>query len=473
MIFTRQRSLRRGALLAPLLFLAGCYHYRPQLLLPAAVEQQYRSRTLADAGLKEFIEAQPVGKPPAWPSKELSLDTLTLIAFYFQPDLDAARARVAASEAAVVTASTKLNPTLSTAGGYTDAERAPYALQFNLDWTIETAGKRAYRTKEAQHRLEEARIALGEAAWQVRSRVRAALLDHLLATRDLEALQQERQTRTEALTLYVERLAAGEISRPEVDVVRTSVTLLEVTLQRAIGLQQETKAALETALGLASGALDGEQLRWEGLESPPTEEHLSLDSVQRAGLLNRLDVQRLLAEYAASETALQLEAARQYPDIHLTPSYEFMEGFNSYLIGQSLLLPLRDRNKGPIAEAEARRQEAAARFLTQQSIAIDQVARALIRYRSALADFGDADSRLRTLIQDRERSVREQIQAGEADQLTLVGVRLEAVAAARARLNALRDTQTALGALEDAVQYPLESSIALPPIPPTNPRRTP
>ena len=213
--------------------------------------------------------------------------------------------------------------------------------------------------------------------------------------------------------------------------------------------------------------------RWDTFEAPPGEDRLQLTSVQRAGLLNRLDIQRLLAEYAAAENALQLEAARQYPDIHISPGYEFMEGFNSYLIGPSLLLPLRDRNKGPIAEAEARRKEAAARFLTQQSIAIDQVARGLIRYRSALADFRDADSRLRALIQDRERAVQEQIQAGEADQLTLVGVRLEAVGAVRARLNALRDAQKALGAVEDAVQYPLENGVALPPVPPTNPRRTP
>jgi hypothetical protein len=187
--------------------------------------------------------------------------------------------------------------------------------------------------------------------------------------------------------------------------------------------------------------------------------------------LNRLDVQQLLAEYAASENALQLEAARQYPDVHLTPSYEFMEGFNSYFIGPSLLLPLRDRNKGPIAEAEARRQETAARFLAEQASAIDQIERALIRYRSALADFREADSRLKTLLEDRERAAREQIQAGEADQLTLVGVRLESVAAAGARLQALRAAQTALGALEDAVQYPLETGLALPPVPPIGPRR--
>ena len=473
MDFTRQRKLGRAALVAPLVSLVSCYHYRPQPLLPPALEQQYRSRTLADAGLKEFVEAQPTGRPESWPSKELNLDTLTLIAFYFHPDLDAARARLAASEAAVITARTKPNPNLTTVGGYTDAERAPYALQFAFDWTIETAGKRAYRTQRAQNLVEASRIALGETAWQIRSKVRAALLDHLLASRELDALRQEQQTRAEALKLYNERLAAGEISQPEADVVRTSLTLLDVTMQRAMGLQQETLTALETALGLAPGALDGVQLLWGDFESPPGEDRLQLTSVQRAGLLNRLDVQRLLAEYAATESALQVEAARQYPDIHITPTYEFMEGFNSYLIGPALLLPLRNRNKGPIAEAEAVRKEAAARFLARQATAINQMGRALIRYRAALADFRDADSRLKALLQDRERAVEQQIQAGEADQLTLVGVRLESVAAARARLNALRDAQMALGALEDAVQYPLESGVPLPPVPLTNSRRTP
>src|SRR5579864_2326479 len=96
---------RRGWLLLGILPASGCYHYRPQPLLPPALEQQYRSRSLADPGLKEFIEAQPVGKPVSWPSTELNLETLTLIAFYFHPDLDAARARFATSEAGVITAS--------------------------------------------------------------------------------------------------------------------------------------------------------------------------------------------------------------------------------------------------------------------------------------------------------------------------------------------------------------------------------
>ncbi len=97
MDFTWRRRLGRAALVVPLLSLVSCYHYQPQPLLPPPLEQQYRSRTLADSGLKEFIEEQPAARPASWPSKELSLDTLTLIAFYFHPDLDAARARLAAS----------------------------------------------------------------------------------------------------------------------------------------------------------------------------------------------------------------------------------------------------------------------------------------------------------------------------------------------------------------------------------------
>jgi len=461
----------RIALFVGLLPVTGCYHYRPQPILPPVLEQQYRVRGLDDPGLKEFVEAQPIEKPSLWPPAELSLDTLTVVAFYFHPDLDIARARLAISEGGVITASTRPNPSISAGAGYTDAGGAPYALGFSMDWPIETAGKRGYRTQQAQNLTEAARISLGETAWQVRSRARAAFLDHLLASRDLETLQQEERTRREAVSIYEQRLAVGDVSRPDVDAARTSLMLLELNIERAAGAVKETRVALAGALGLAPGALQAVTLTWRSLENPPTEESLSVSNVQRAGLLNRLDVQRLLLEYAASENALQLEAARQYPDVRITPGYSFGEGsINTYTIGPSLLLPLLDRNKGPIAEAEGRRKQAAARFLGQQAKAIDEMERALALYRSAVTEFREADSRLKTLLNDREQAIQQQIDAGEADRLALISVRIEAAVAARARLSALRAAQTALGALEDSVQRPLESGITLPAVPVANPR---
>ncbi len=458
------------ALIAALLPITACYHYKPQPLLPPMLEQQYRSRSLMDAGLRDFMDAQPIGKPTAWPLAELNLDTLTNVAFYFHPDLDTARARIATAEAAVITASTKPNPTVSGSAGYTDAGPSPFVLRFGLDWPIETAGKRGYRTARANHLTEAARISLGETAWQVRSRVRSALLEHLLASRELELLRQEIAIRGEAVGIYEKRLAVGEGSRPEVDPSRTALTLLQVSMQRAIGAEKETRAALEASVGLALGALEGVGVAWSSLDQPPAEERVPIRNVQRAGLLNRLDIQRLLAEYAASESALQLEAARQYPDIRIAPGYSFGDGNNSYFMGPTFVLPLRDRSKGTIAEAEARRADIAARFLAQQAAAIDQMERALIRYRAARSEFREADSVLKDLLEDREQRIQRQLQAGEADRLALVSVRVDGAAAARARLSALRAAQSALGALEDAVQFPLEAGVALPPVPTVGPR---
>lgn len=79
-------------------------------------------------------------------------------------------------------------------------------------------------------------------------------------------------------------------------------------------------------------------------------------------MLNRLDLRRALADYAASEAALQLELAKQYPNVHLGPGYVFEEGDNKFQIGVSVALPVLNRNEGPIAEVRARREEAGAKF---------------------------------------------------------------------------------------------------------------
>ena len=47
--------------------MAGCYHYKPQPLLPPVLEQQYRSRSLTEAGLSHYETFSPKFD---WLSKE-------------------------------------------------------------------------------------------------------------------------------------------------------------------------------------------------------------------------------------------------------------------------------------------------------------------------------------------------------------------------------------------------------------------
>jgi outer membrane protein, heavy metal efflux system len=220
---------------------------------------------------------------------------------------------------------------------------------------------------------------------------------------------------------------------------------------------------------LPVAALNSAQFALRDVENPPAEQELNIQPVQKVGLMNRLDVQRLLAEYGAAESDLRLQIARQYPDVALGPSYEFAEGANRYTIGPGLALPILNRNRGPIAEAEARRTTGSARFLTAQAAAITEMERALADYRSALRELEQAQMTL-GLVHDQEQATERQLTAGELDRLALVSVRLEAAAADRARLAALRRAQNALGALEDALQHPLVGGGELPQPTPTNPR---
>ncbi len=125
-------------------------------------------------------------------------------------------------------------------------------------------------------------------------------------------------------------------------------------------------------------------------------------------------------------------------------------------------MPLFNRNRGPIAESEARRGEVEARFNALQAQAIGEMEIALARYNGALAEYADAEQRLIQIQQTREAAMRRAVQAGEEDRLALAGVRMESAVAARARLDAMRRAQSAFGALEDAVQQPLMPGPPLP-----------
>src|SRR5207249_4928455 len=147
------------------------------------------------------------------------------------------------------------------------------------------------------------------------------------AQRKRDLLRAEASIRAEIVEIFDKRLAAGEAGRPELDIFRVDLITAEAALRAAEGEVARTRIALATTLGLPSGSLEGRTVDLATLEAPPPEDALPLRHLQRAGLLHRADIRRMLAEYAAAEAALRLETARQYPDIHLSPGYTFEEAF--------------------------------------------------------------------------------------------------------------------------------------------------
>jgi outer membrane protein TolC len=377
-----------------------------------------------------------------------------LAALYFSPALDSARARLQEADAAIVTAGARPNPVLDLSPGVP----SPYLLSLDLNFPIETAGKRGDRIRSASGLDQAARFDLAEAAWKVRSRVRAALLDYVLASRKRELLSSEEQLRSKQTNLLEQRLTAGEIARTELDSAQIALSDTHLAVVAADGQIAEARAKLAAAMGVPPSALHGIEFSWTDLESPPEEESFSAEQIQRDAVLNRMDVQRTLAQYAASEADLQLEIAKQYPDVQIGPGYTYEEQQSYFTLGLSVTLPAFNRNQGPIAGAEARRKEAASVFLETQSQVIAESEQALTAYGEALHELSEGDQSLhRAVLDNRTLLIQRAAEVGEEDPLAVETVQINSNALDQTRLDAVTRAQTALGRLEDAVQRPLDA----------------
>jgi cobalt-zinc-cadmium efflux system outer membrane protein len=463
------KSIAALVLLAPML-ITGCarYKYHPAPISSAAFAQSLEARSLDDPDLRSWMKQAAGYQSPSWPLETWDLNSLTLAAFYFNPDLDVARANAAAATAAIQTAAMKPNPSVGGGPGYESGNQGPFTMVFNFSLPIETAGKRGYRIANATHLSLASRIQLAQTACVVRSRVRSALIDYLFAAQTADLLRKEEALRSGYVDLTECRFRAGEIPLPDLTTARIDLTTLRQTLSVAEGQVRTTHAALAAAIGIPESGLADKKLVWPGAERPPAAADLPSQEMRAAAVRNRLDVRRALEQYQAAQAALRLQVALQYPDINLGPGYNYEESANFIALSLSTVLPLRNRNEGPIAEAEAQRKVAGSQLLSVQSTVIADTDKALRQYAAAYASQEEASHSVEQLEEQQQSAIRAQ-QSGETDQLAVVAAQLQTSVAARARVDALHQAQLSLGLVEDALQRPISPNTS-PVLPASAPR---
>ncbi len=448
--------------------LIGCATYNPKPLSPAETASSIKNRTLLSPDLRKYIEGQGI----SWPPAHWDFTMLTLVAFYYHPDLDVARAKWGTVQGAIVTAGQRPNPTLTVTPQYTvNPPKAvnPWIVDVVLDLPIETAGKRGYRIAQAKHLSEAARMDLATVAWQVRSRLRTSLVNLYAADQTVTLQERQLAIQEDLVRLIDKRLAVGEVSRPDLLQARLALDQVRLSLSDSKKKRSEACAGVAIALGLTVNAISGTVISFDFLENPPRT--LPPVDLREKALLNRPDILSDLSKYAASESALRLEIAKQYPDLHVGPNYLFDQGEHKPGVGISLTLPILNQNQGPIAEAMARREEAAATFLLLQAQVIGEIDRSLEGYHAALQKLDAADSLLAEK-KRQQRSTQSMFNVGEVDRLSLLGAELELHSIMLSRLDALAQTQQSLGLLEDSLQYPLDPSGSILPEAEKRPDRT-
>jgi len=439
--------------------LSGCKSFEPKPLAPAESGAALENRTLDDPALRDFIAANS-GRPlDAWPPSRWDFTALTLAACYYHPSLASARAQWHVAQAEVVTTGGRPNPTVGVTPGYNFNPASgvtPWLPAVTFDLPIETAGKRGYRIAKARHLAESARLRIASVAWQVRRNLRASLIDFATAGAREALLAAQEKVQTEIVRRLEQRLAAGAVSPVEVTQARVTLNKTRVDSQDTRAKRAEARARVAEAIGVPLRALDGVELAFEVEPRPVAAGDLTATELRRVALQSRADVLAALAEYEASQSALQLEIAKQYPDVHLGTGYQWDQSESKWQLGLSAELPVLNRNQGPIAESEARRAEAATRVVATQASVIAQIDTATAGWRALQSQLATLDE----LVSGQQRlldSVRGQAQAGAADPLDVFLAELEAGQVRLARLEGAAKAWRVFGQLEDALQRPVDS----------------
>ncbi len=413
-------------------------------------------RSLAAPELRDFLVKNLHHDFPQWPPPAWDFETLNWVAFYYNPTLDVARTQWEVARGTIVTAGESPNPTVTVSPGYdfnSGTAKSPWFPSVSFDLPIETAGKREKRLLVSNWNAESARLNVYATAWQVRSQLRQALIDYGAADRRVHALRELSTAQKHVLDLLVQRLNAGAVATDEISTTRIALVKAEAEAGDAEQQLAMARSALAQALGVPVSALADQQLSDAGVATGQVLSPQELYAARQLSLENRADILSALATYQASQATLQLEIAKQWPDVHVGSGYLYDLGENKWDLTIGVELPVINMNEGPIAEATASRRAAAAQLIALQARVIGEIDTAAAAAAAANATVASLRQVSGELQQHLDR-MRAQLDAGEADQLDYQTSVLDLNTGAVALIEAQARAATATGQLEDAFQVP-------------------
>ncbi|MCL1921916.1 MAG: TolC family protein [Kiritimatiellaeota bacterium] len=313
-------------------------------------------------------------------------------------ELLAERYSVGIAEAQIAQAKVWDNPelTVSDANAWAprkykdDLEHGAVTFSLELSQIIQTAGKRSKLV--AMHRVEK-EMAIKQFEDLLRClkfELRKTLqeLIHLEARR--EVLKAQEKVLGDLIEVYERQVERGNLPRSELVRLQAALFEIEGELNEASAEQCEGETALRVLLSLPPPT-DVEIVPPEAAAYPVVDA-CALTDLLATMLAHRPDVNLSERQVEYFTKAVAREKAMRYPDVTVGLSYNRIDGLypNFFGLSVSVPLPIFDRNKGGIREAEQSRTQSMMLAQHQRRIAENEVSHALGCYRRALAFYGRA-----------------------------------------------------------------------------------
>lgn len=439
--------------------LAGCAHYQPRPIDPAAHPREVRARRLDDPVLLNRVTPH-AGRPDGtrWTERQLAVAALVQ-----RTELARGRAEWHTALAGVRTAGGRPQPGLETGverrvGGRD--EGAPWVVSLAALTTVELGGKRGARLLAARSRAVVTESQLVLSAFRVAREVRIGAAALTAAAAGVEESRAELAALQRVAGLERERYA--EAALPSSELARTASEVQDARAALAESEQAllSARAALAATLAVPVAAVEHLEPLTASTAGCAWLDSVPVDSVAFAALRRRAEVTTALAGYAVAEADLRLEVARRHPDLEIGPGFIWDQGVHRWTLALALPSLLGFRNRGPLAEADAAREVAGLRVAETQDSVIAEVEAAAQECRGSRLTLVAADSQVAAAraIVARARAAYDRGETSSLDpaQAELQLVRAEGIrrAAARRLMMAGLTLETAAGDWRDGDERP-------------------
>jgi cobalt-zinc-cadmium efflux system outer membrane protein len=452
---------RRAARAASAIALASAF----VLVLPSPVPGQEAVPGPLGRGVPVFA---PIPGDPARraaqiqnPTGVVSLREAVSLALLQNPMLAAFAFETRAREARTLQAGRPPNPSLTLltqdfgarqfAGGGVNEPVQPQAT-VELSQVVELGGKRAARQRLAALDRDLATWDYEMARIEVFTAVSGAFTDVLAGQETVAQIEQAVQLVEQVQQSVALRVVAGVVSPIEETRAGVAVGSVRVELARAKRALDASRLRLALLWGSPTAAFASVGGRLPQ-DAPPLP---TMDSLSTR-LRQNPELARWATEIARREALVGVERSRATPDLTLTGGYRRFTAVdaNAVVASASISLPLFDKNRAGIQEAQIR----LAKAHEQQRAAESQVAAALADAYAALATAHDEVTVLRSAVlpgsQQAFEVVSEGYRLGRFGLLDVLESQRTLVANTSQHLRALSDYYKAIAHVERLIGAPL------------------
>jgi cobalt-zinc-cadmium efflux system outer membrane protein len=326
----------------------------------AAVAQAPASFMLLDSQ-PSSPQSATSGSGPVTP---LSIVQALDLAEQNSPLLQEANASVDRARAGIQTAKAYTNPSFDFLGGRQSARPIPTPgvpgalLHYGASQTLEIPRERRTRIESSEFDLTSSEYRLAGIRLSVAAEVKRAFYDvirrkeQLANAKDNLALVEDLRRRVR-LEVEVGEKGRLELTRAEAELARAQAAIRSADIELA-----NTRAILKAVIGSTSEeTFDAEGSPGLAVQLP------ALADIRQQVIANHPAISEVNALTLRSRSMVEHERALRVPEPTFSGEYEHQPDITFYRFGVSVPLPLWNRRKGPIAEAqsEVNRSEASAR----------------------------------------------------------------------------------------------------------------